>query len=68
MNNNAIISLKKIKQKCAKMHVFENTKIWDAAKAHTVISGLSNLNSFHILTLDIESNHLKQKKKKKINK
>ena len=32
-------------------------------KAHTFISGLPNLNSFHILALDIESNHLKQKNK-----
>ena len=47
------------------MHVFENTKIWDVMqqKARIFISGLPNLNSFHILTRDTENNHLKQKKK-----
>ena len=64
MNNKAIICLEKIRLKCAKMHVFENTKIWDAAKSPHVYSGLPNLNSLHILTRDTESNHLKQKKKK----
>ena len=33
--------------------------------AHIFISGLQNRNSFHIITRDTESNHLKQKKKKK---
>ena len=32
-------------------------------KAHVFISGLPNLNMFHILTRDTESNHLKQKLK-----
>ena len=32
-------------------------------KANTFISGLPNVNSFHILTLDIEINHVKQKNK-----
>ena len=32
-------------------------------KARIFISGLPNLNSFHILTRDFESNHLKQKTK-----
>ena len=46
------------------MHVFENTKIWDAAKSpHLFFSWLPNLNLFQILTQDTESNHLKQKAK-----
>ena len=32
-------------------------------KAHIFFSGLPNLNLFHILTQDTESNHLKQKTK-----
>ena len=32
-------------------------------KAHVFISGLPNLNMFHILTRDTESNHLMQKLK-----
>ena len=33
MNNKAIISLERIKIKCAKVHVFGKTKFWDAAKS-----------------------------------
>ena len=62
MNNKAIMWLEKIKLKCAKMHVFENTKIWNAAKSpYIFISGLPNLNSFHFLTRDTKGNNLKQK-------
>ena len=35
-------------------------------KARIFISGLPNLNSFHSLTRDTESNHLKHKKQKMI--
>ena len=45
------------------MHVFENTKIWDAAKSPHLFYGLPDLNSFHIPTRDTVSNHLKQNNK-----
>ena len=62
VNDKAIICLEIVKLKRAKMQVFEYTKIWDAAKkAHIFISGLPTLNSFHMLTQDTKSNHLKQK-------
>ena len=63
LNNKAITCLEKIVLKCAKMHVFENTKFGMKQKAHIFISRLPSLNLFHILTRDTESNHLKQKKK-----
>ena len=48
-------------QKC----IFLKTpKLWMQQKARIFISGLPNLNSFHILTRDTESNPLKQKKTK----
>ena len=48
-------------------YVFENTKIWDAEKKNTFISGLPNLNLFHIFTRDIESNHFQQKNNQRTN-
>ena len=63
MNNKAIICLEKIKLKCAKMHVLKTPKFGMQQKAHIFISGLPCVNSFHILTQDTESNHLKQKNK-----
>ena len=41
----------------------KTTKFGMQQKAHIFISGLPNPNSFHILTRDTESNHLKQKAK-----
>ena len=43
----------------------KTTKFGMQQKAYTLISGLPNLNSFHILTLDDESSHGNKKKKKK---
>ena len=63
MNNKAKICLEKIKLKCAKMHVLKTPKFGMQQKAHIFISGLPCVNSFHILTRDTESNHLKQKNK-----
>ena len=54
MNSKAIICLEKIKLKCAKMNVFESTKILDAAKSPHL---------YHILTRSTESKRLKPKKK-----
>ena len=45
MYNKALFFLEKIKLKCAKLSVFENTKIWDAV----IISGLQNLNLLEIM-------------------
>ena len=41
------------------MHVFKNTNFGMQQKAHIFIAGLPNLNSFHILGRETESNHLR---------
>ena len=61
-NDKAIICLEKIKYKCAKMHVFENTKIWDVAKSLYFWASNPEFVS-HPDSRDTESNHLKKKNK-----